>query len=338
MISLSVLDYSPIDEGADAHQALWETTALATYADSLGYRRFWVSEHHMVDSVANSSPEMLMMHLATSTSTIRIGSGGVMLPHYSSYKVAENFRMMEALHPNRIDLGIGRSPSYRVVNTALNEGKTKKNSYELQVADLNNYFTDTTTEEHRFPSLIAAPRIPTAPQMWMLGSGERGARVAAAQGTGYVFAHFAKPGSRGVTIVEDYRKQFRPSAFLEHPKTIVSVFAVVGETEAEAEDLAKAFDLWLYFVESNNQPPYYPSIETAKKRGFTASEEQGVRQNRRRMLIGTPPKVKAEIERIADAFETDEIMVIPNVSGIENRKKVIGLLAEEFRLSDNKDL
>jgi luciferase family oxidoreductase group 1 len=330
MISLSILDYSPIDEGADAHQALWETTELARHADSLGYKRFWVSEHHMVDSVANSSPEMLMMHLASSTSNIRIGSGGVMLPHYSSYKVAENFRMMEALHPNRIDLGIGRSPSYRIVNTALNEYKTKRQSYEQQVADLKKYFTDNTTGEHRFQSLIATPRIPTKPEMWMLGTGERGARAAAAQGTGYVFAHFAKPGMRGVNIIEDYRRQFQPSAFLKSPRTIISVFTVVGETEEEAEDLAKAFDLWLYFVESDNQPPYYPSIETAKRRGFTASEEQKVKQNRRRMIIGTPEKVKEEIEKIAAAFETDEIMIVPNVSGIENRKKVIRLLAEEF--------
>jgi luciferase family oxidoreductase group 1 len=333
MISLSILDYSPIDEGADAHQALWETTELARHADSLGYKRFWVSEHHMVDSVANSSPEMLMMHLASSTSHIRIGSGGVMLPHYSSYKVAENFRMMEALHPNRIDLGIGRSPSYRIVNTALNEGKTKKQSYEQQVADLKKYFIDNTTDEHRFQSLIATPKTPTIPEMWMLGTGERGARVAAAQGTGYVFAHFAKPGMNGVSIVQDYRRHFQPSALLNSPKTIISLFTVVGETEEEAEDLAKAFDLWLYFVESDNQPPYYPSVETAKRRGFTAGEEQKVRQNRRRMLIGTPKKVKAEIERLAEAFETDEIMVVPNVSGIENRKKVIRLLAEEFNLN-----
>ncbi|WP_421382921.1 LLM class flavin-dependent oxidoreductase [Bacillus salacetis] len=332
MISLSILDYSPIDEGADAHQALWETTELARHADSLGYKRFWVSEHHMVDSVANSSPEMLMMHLASSTSNIRIGSGGVMLPHYSSYKVAENFRMMEALHPNRIDLGIGRSPSYRIVNNALNEGKTKKQSYEQQVADLKKYFTDNTMDEHRFQSLIATPKVPAVPEMWMLGTGERGARVAAAQGTGYVFAHFAKPGMKGINIVEDYRRQFQPSAVLKSPRTIISLFTVVGETEEEAEELAKAFDLWLYFVESDNQPPYYPSIETAKRRGFTAGEEQKVRQNRRRMIIGTPEKVKTEIEKIAAAFETEEIMIVPNVSGIDNRKKVIRLLAREFNL------
>lgn len=332
MIPLNILDYSPIDEGADAHQALWETTELARHADSLGYKRFWVSEHHMVDSVANSSPEMLMMHLASSTSNIRIGSGGVMLPHYSSYKVAENFRMMEALHPNRIDIGIGRSPSYRMVNQALNEDKAKRQSYEQQVDDLKKYFTDNTVEEHRFQSLIAAPRISTTPEMWMLGTGDRGARVAAAQGTGYVFAHFAKPGLRGVSIVENYRHHFQPSTLLQSPKTMIALFTVVAETEEEAEELAKAFDLWLYFVESENQPPYYPSVETARKRGFTASEEERVRQNRRRMIIGTPKKVKTEIEKISEAFDADEIMIVPNVSGIENRKKVIELLANEFDL------
>ncbi|MGM0847289.1 MAG: LLM class flavin-dependent oxidoreductase [Bacillota bacterium] len=333
MITLSILDYSPIDEGADAHQALWETTELAKHAESLGYTRFWVSEHHMVHSVAGSSPEMLMMHLATSTSHIRIGSGGVMLPHYSSYKAAENFRVMEALHPGRIDMGIGRSPSYRMVNQALNEGKTKRQSYEQQVEDLKKYFTDNTEDEHRYQSLIAAPAIPTKPEMWMLGTGERGARVAAAQGTGYVFAHFAKPGMSGVEIVEEYRSRFRPSSFLKSPKTIISLFAVVGETEEEAEDLAKAFDLWLYFVESENQPPYYPSIETAKKRGFTADEEEKVRKNRSRMIIGTPEKVSEEIKGIAEVFKTEEIMIIPNVSRIENRKKVIELLSEEFKMT-----
>ncbi|MFE4813489.1 LLM class flavin-dependent oxidoreductase [Peribacillus simplex] len=337
MIYLSVLDYSPIDEGSNAHEALWQTTELAKCAESLGYKRFWVSEHHFVDSVANSSPELLMMHLASSTKEIRIGSGGVMLPHYSSYKVAENFRMMEALHPNRIDIGIGRSPSYRIVNQALNDGKSKKQSYDQQVVDLKKYFTDNTVDEHRFQSLIATPRIPTKPEMWMLGTGEKGAELAANLGTGYVFAHFAKPGTKGMHTVKGYRSKFQPSAFLQRPKTIISLFVIVEETEDKAEDLAKAFDLWLLFVESNNQPPYYPSIQTAKSRGFSSVEEQKVRQNRKRMIVGTPKQVKEEIEKIAEAFETDEIMIIPNVSGVENRKKVISLLAKEFKLHERKD-
>lgn len=258
---------------------------------------------------------------------MRIGSGGVMLPHYSSYKVAENFRMMEALYPNRIDLGIGRSPSFRIVNRALNEGKTKKISYEQQVIDLKKYFTDNITDEHRFQTLIATPKIPTKPEMWMLGTGEKGAEVAAKQGIGYVFAHFAKPGA-GSTIAKGYRVDFQPSHFLKQPKTMVAVFTIVGETEAEAEDLAKAFDLWLYFIESNQQPPYYPSIQTAKTRRFSAMEAEKVKENRKRMLVGTAKQVKEKIAKIAEDYKADEIMIVPIVSGIHNRKKVIQLLAE----------
>jgi luciferase family oxidoreductase group 1 len=331
MISLSILDYSPIDEGFDAHEALWHTTELVQTAESLGYKRFWVSEHHMVESVANSSPEMLMMHLASSTNTIRIGSGGVMLPHYSSYKVAENFRMMEALHPNRIDIGIGRSPSYKIVNQALNEGKREHISYEQQVMDLKKYFIDDLVREHRFKELIATPRVPTKPEMWMLGTGEKGAEVAAKLGVGYVFAQFT-PRTSGIEVVKSYRRLFQPSEFLLTPETIIAVFAVVGETEEEAEDLAKAFDLWLYFVESHSPPPYYPSVETAKRRGFSSIEMEKVRQNRKRMIVGTPDQVKKKIEEIAEAFETNEIMIVPNVSKIENRKKGIELLAKEFNL------
>lgn len=332
MISLSILDYSPIDEGTTAHDALWNTTELVQYAESLGYKRYWVSEHHFVDSVANSSPEILMMHLASSTKEIRIGSGGVMLPHYSSYKVAENFRMMEALHPNRIDLGIGRSPSYRIVNQALNEGKTKKQAYKQQVLDLKKYFTDNTESEHRFQPLIATPRIPSTPEMWMLGTGETGAEVAAKEGLGFVYAHFANPGTIGVNIVKGYYDNFQPSTFLKSPKTIIGVFTVVGETEEKAEELARAFDLWLYFVESDNPPPYYPSVETASRRGFSTVEKQKVLQNRKRMLVGTPSQVKEKINKIAESYETDEIMIVPNVYGIQNRKKVISLLAQECQL------
>lgn len=303
------------------------------YADILGYKRYWVSEHHFVDSVANSSPEILMTHIASLTRGIRIGSGGVMLPHYSSYKVAENFRMMEALHPNRMDIGIGRSPSFRIVNQALNEGKSKHPDYEQQVIDLKKYFTNNTEVDHRFQRLITTPQIPTKPEMWILGTGERGAKVAAAQGTGYIFAHFAKPRKNGIQIVKSYVANFQPSVFLQRPKTIIALFTIVGETEEKAEDLAKAFDLWLYFVELNPQPPYYPSVETAKSRGFTKDEEEKVRQNRKRMIIGTPTLVKEEIQSIIEAYETDEIMIVPIVSGIENRKKVIRLLAEEFKLN-----
>lgn len=332
VVVMNVLDYSPIDEGETASMALEQTTKLAQLAEELGFKRFWVAEHHKVKSVAGSTPEMLMMHLATSTKKIRIGSGGIMLPHYSAYKVAENFRMLEALHPGRIDLGIGRSRSYRIVNDALNESKTKQLSYNQQLTDLQKYFADDTVNEHRFQSLLAMPIVDTAPEMWLLGTGLGSAKLAAEKGMSYAYAHFAKPSGRSVDVVNVYRAEFQPSVFLQEPKVILAVFAIVAETTEKAEELATAFDLWLLFIESDSPPPYYPSVETARKRGFTASEQEKVDRNRRRMLIGTAEQAKEQIEDLADRFGADEITVIPNISGVVNRMNTLRLLAAAFNL------
>lgn len=255
-----------------------------------------------------------------------------MLPHYSAYKVAENFRMLEALHPNRIDLGIGRSPSYRIVNQALNETRGKRASYVQQVQDLQKFFTDDTESEHRFQELIATPVTKTVPEIWMLGTGGEGAEIAAKQGTAFAYAHFAKPSAKGVEVVENYRNQFQPSRLLDKPKVMIAVFAVVGDTAEEAEEIAKAFDLWLLFVESDTPPPYYPSVETAKRRGFSSAEQDKVRRNRRRMIVGNARQVKEEIERIAAVYQADEVTIIPNVAGASNRMNGIRLLAQEFGL------
>jgi luciferase family oxidoreductase group 1 len=329
---LNILDYSPIDEGTDARQALLATTELAKRAEELGYHRFWVAEHHHVLSVAGSSPELLMMHLAASTKRMRIGSGGVMLPHYSPYKVAENFRTLEALHPNRIDLGIGRSPSYRIVNRALNETKGMRLSYEQQVRDVYKYLSDDASEEHRFNGLIATPIIETAPKIWMLGTGMSSAEIAADSGSSYAFAHFAKPSGAGLDAVNHYRKHFKPSLLMDKPKVMIAVFAIIAETAEKAEELAKAFDLWLLFVESDNPPPYYPSVETAKKRGISSVEKEKVIKNRKRMIIGDAEQVREEIKRIADLYQADEVAIIPNFFGADNREKGIALLAQAFGL------
>lgn len=333
MAILNILDYSPVDEGITAADALRQTVELAQLAEQLGYHRFWVAEHHQVLSVAGSSPEMLMMQLAASTKRIRIGSGGVMLPHYSAYKVAENFRLLEALHPGRIDLGIGRSRSYRLVNQALNEEKAKRLSYEQQLDDLKKFFSDDVTTEHRFQSLVATPIIATAPEMWLLGTGMGSAKLAAAKGMAYAYAHFAKPSIAGGEIIETYRKEFKPSGSMTAPKATIAVFAVVGETAEQAERIAQALDLWLLFVESDAPPPYYPSVETALNRGFSRTEQEKVARNRDRMIIGDAQHVKAEIERIRELYGADEITIIPNVAGAENRKNVLRLLADAFQLA-----
>lgn len=330
MTVLNILDYSPIDEGETAASALRQTAELAKMADASGYKRYWVAEHHQVFSVAGSSPEMLMMHLATLTERIRIGSGGVMLPHYSAYKVAENFRLLEALHPDRIDLGVGRSPSFRLVNRALNESKGRRVPYEQQLIDLEKYFTDDVDKEHRFQKLKATPITDTAPELWLLGTGEGSAKLAAERGMAYAYAHFARPEKAGIDAVKRYRDTFSPSHLRDRPHVVVAVFAVVGETEEQAEQLAKAFDLWLLFVESDFQPPYYPSVETAKERRLSASEQERVERNRSRMLVGTAEQVKQQVETVAEQFGADEITIIPNIAGHQARMNTVRLLAEAF--------
>ncbi|WP_078596764.1 LLM class flavin-dependent oxidoreductase [Evansella clarkii] len=339
MDRINILDYSPIFEGSNAREALLHTKNLAQLADSLGYYRYWVAEHHQVFSVAGSTPEMLMMQLAASTSRIRIGSGGVMLPHYSAYKVAEYFRMLEAFHPDRIDLGIGRSPSFRLVNKALNEAREKRLPYEQQVADLYKYLTDDTKEEHRFKDLAATPVIETVPQIWVLGRGMGSAKLAAANGSAYAYAHFA-PGwnSDGKEIIQEYRRNFKPNSIQNEPEVMVAVFAIIAETTEEAENIAQAFNLWLLAVESGGQPPYYPSVETAKERGRSIVEEEQVRKNRSRVIIGNPKQVKAGIEEVADKYQADEVTIIPHFYDAENRMKGITLLAEELGLPGLRSL
>lgn len=307
-----------------------QTTALAKRAEKLGYHRFWVSEHHRVLSVAGSSPEMLMMHLATSTEHIRIGSGGVMLPHYSPYKVAENFRVLEALHPNRIDLGIGRSPSYQIVNRALNETKGKWLSYEQQVQDIYNFLSHQPSKDHRFGDLIATPVIETAPEVWMLGTSVASAKMAAENGAAYAFSHFSKEPATAATAITYYKEHFRSSLFLGTPKVMIAIFAVVAETTEEAEVLAQALDLWLLLIESAHPLPYYPSPEIAKRRKLNRNEKEKTLRNRKRMIIGDGRQVGEEIKRIATLYQADEITIIPHVFGEDNRINAITLLAQAF--------
>ena len=205
---LSILDYVPIFEDRSAHEAFQHSVELAQRAEQLGYMRYWVAEHHQVRSVASSAPEMVMMSLLEQTKKIRIGSGGVMLPHYSPYKVAEQFKIIEARHPRRVDMAIGRSPSFKNVNAALNENKEKKLDFETQLDDLKKYFSDNIDDPHRFKSLLATPLIPTAPEMYILGMSERSAKLAGRRGLPFVIAQMGQSSKSIDEVIKVYRDEF----------------------------------------------------------------------------------------------------------------------------------
>ncbi|MEM5687244.1 LLM class flavin-dependent oxidoreductase [Bacillus cereus] len=333
MIKLSVLDQSPISDGSTAAKAFSHTVTLAQEVEKLGYTRFWVSEHHNSVSLAGSSPEILISHIAAKTERMRVGSGGVMLPHYSPYKVAENFRVLEALYPNRIDLGVGRAPGGMPIATrALQEGKMLSlDQYPEQIADVAMYLHDQVPENHHYTNLKATPVIPTSPDMWLLGSSGESAKIAAQQGASFAFAQFIN-GYGGPEVMEAYQKQFQPSYLGDKPKSIVAIFVICGETTEEAEKIASSLDLSILLLEQGKRTTGTPSIETAQNYSYSAYDLFRIKENRQRMIVGDPSSVKEQIVNLSKAYNTDEFMIVTITHRFEDKLNSYRLLANAFNL------
>ncbi|NBI29450.1 LLM class flavin-dependent oxidoreductase [Chengkuizengella marina] len=334
MIKLSVLDQSPVSEGSNPQEALKNTVKLAQKTEALGYHRFWVAEHHHTEALAGSSPEILIAHLASNTSKIKVGSGGVMLPHYSSYKVAENFQLLESLHPNRIDLGVGRAPGGMPLSTiALQEGKKRTvHQFPQQIDDLLAYIHDDLDENHQLAGLKATPLSPTAPELWMLGSSGDSAVLAAKKGLPYTFAHFIN-GQGGSQYVEHYKRIFKPSKYLNKPKNIVAIFVICAESDEEAERIAKSLDLSLLLIEKGERTGKgIPSIETAESYIYDEFDLERIRQNRKRMIVGSQESVTHQLLQLRDQYGTDELMIVTITHNFEDKLRSYELLAEAFRL------
>lgn len=333
---LSILDHSPVDFGGTPGDALWATTRLAQKAEALGYERYWVAEHHQSDVQAGSSPELLMMQIAAHTRTIRVGSGGIMLPHYSAYKVAETARVLEALYPGRVDLGVGRAPGAdRRVTHALNDEKGRLLPFPVKLNDLKGLLLDdldgTSLEAS---SIHAAPRISTLPELHVLGASGSTAELAASEGFGFTFAHFINPHNQdGAAAADHYLSHFRPSKLHAKPSVIVTIFAVVAETDAQAQALAISFDDWLLQAESATPANSLMPPDTVNPARYTAEERDRIRLNRKRVVIGDGPSALEQLQRVAEQYQTDQIMVIPMMPGEDNRQRAIEVLAAANRES-----
>ena len=330
-MKLSILDQSPILQGMTPHEALQQTTELAKLTDELGYHRFWVSEHHSTSSLAGSAPEVLVAHLAANTDQIRVGTGGVLLPHYSAYKVAEAFRVLETLHPGRIDLGVGRAPGGMPnVNLALNRGKLPNvEGYPAQVEELMAYLHG---QDPHGMNIYATPKGETAPRVWMLGSSGTSARLAADLGASYSFAHFIN-GRGGIRAMERYKNYFSPSMQQSQSNGNISVFVVCAETDEEAEYLASSLDLALLKIEQGETRSHFPSPDEAIHHPYSMYELERVQENRNRMIVGTPKHVKESIESIAEQYQVDEVIINTIISPFEKRLQSYRLIAEAFELT-----
>lgn len=332
-IRLSVLDQSPIRKGNTPEQAVQETIKLAKYADGLGYTRYWVAEHHNTGILAGSTPEVLLGYLASQTKNIRIGSGGVMMPNHSALKVAENFRMLEALAPGRIDLGMGRAPGTdRVTAAMLNpSNQFREQDFIEQLYDLRNYFHDTAEPGTPQAKVRAIPQVQTVPAMWLLSSSGQSGIFAAHFGMGFSFAHFINPIG-GPDAVAMYRERFKPSDDLPEQQANMAIFAFCSEDEEKIRQHQALMDY--RFNQFEKGGPLIPvAYEDIKNITYTLAEEERIRYNRQRVITGNPEEMKDKLTRLAKNYNVDEIIAVTITESFEDRLESYRLLAREFNLS-----
>ncbi|XZF15030.1 LLM class flavin-dependent oxidoreductase [Chitinophagaceae bacterium MMS25-I14] len=331
-MKLSILDQSPIRKGSNAHEALQETTALAQFADKAGYTRFWVSEHHNTQALAGTSPEVLIAHLAANTKRIRIGSGGVMLPHYSSLKVAENFRLLETLYPNRIDLGMGRAPGGdRLTAAVLNPANSfSEDNFVQQLADLQAYLSGSSEAGTIHEKIKAMPDATTVPEQWILSSSGQSGYFAAHFGMGFSFAHFINPDG-GPQAVKMYKNRFQPSEYLHKPEANMAIFVYCSEDEEQIRQQQAISDYRFYQLETKGRldPVDYNDV---KDMAYSDTEQQRILYNRRRTVIGKPDFVKARLEALAEEYGVDEIIAANITQSFQERIRSYELLAEMFSI------
>ncbi|CAN5264058.1 LLM class flavin-dependent oxidoreductase [soil metagenome] len=334
-LRLSVLDQSPIRKGGTPADAVRETLELAQLCDRLGYHRYWLAEHHSSEALAGSTPEVLIARVASLTERMKVGSGGVMLPHYSSFKVAENFRMLETLFPGRIDLGIGRAPgSDQRTMRVLADGKpnwSDASTYPVQVRDLVAWLHDALPDKHGALGVTAQPVGTTAPDVWLLGSSDDSAALAAHFGLPFCFAHFINPdGGDGVTRA--YRTHFRPSALHPEPKAMMAMGVMCAATDKDADLLSKSRELWAMRLRTQNEPGPFPPVEEALAAEKDPKAKAFMAAMRRRGVTGSARTVRAGLEDHARRYGVEEIMLVTISFDFAKRKRSYELIAEAFGL------
>ena len=331
-IKLSVLDQSVAVTGRTEDASIRQTLSLAQHAESLGYHRFWVSEHHGHPSIVGSAPEVLMAAVAATTSRIRIGSAGVMLPHYAPLKVAEQFRVLEALAPGRIDLGVGRAPGsdMRTARLLRQSPQQSSDDFPVQVRELQAWVAGVDLPQgHPGHGVTANPTGPTNPTLWMLGSSDYGAQLAAHYGLPYAFAYFITDGQGAHQALDLYRQLYRPSALHPKPQAVLCVWALAADTEAEAWHQFSSRERWRLDRNSGAIGPL-PSPQDVAKRPYSAAEQIQVDQLRANALVGSGAQVAAKLRALAESLEVDELVVITWAHDPAAQRHSYELLTKEF--------
>jgi luciferase family oxidoreductase group 1 len=333
MIPLSILDLSVVTTETRPAAALRNSIDLARHVDQLGYVRYWLAEHHNLASVASPAPDVMIGQIAAVTSHLRVGSGGVMLPNHAPLVVAERFKMLEALFPGRIDLGLGRAPGTDGATAyALRSRLDRREGDDFleRLHELTLWETRDFPPGHPYNNVVAMPDDVPLPPIWLLGSSDYSSELAAQVGMGFAFAHhFAAHDA--VDAMTNYRLHFKPSGWRTTPHAILAVAVVTAETDAEAERLASSMDLNRLRRDRGQYSPL-PSPEEATAYPYTDAERASVRRNRSRLFVGSPATVLQKLQPMIAVSEADELMVITAVYDHEARKRSYSLLAGAFGL------
>ncbi|HEV3041465.1 MAG TPA: LLM class flavin-dependent oxidoreductase [Candidatus Angelobacter sp.] len=334
-LKLSVVDQSPVSAGSTPADALHNTIDLARLTERLGYTRYWIAEHHSMQALASPAPEVLIARVAAETSSIRVGSGGVLLPHYSPLKVAETFRMLHALYPGRIDLGIGRAPGGSPLETyALRRERNERplaDDFPAQLAELLNFLHGGFPDDHPFRRIMVSPEMPGSPEVWLLGSSLWSAAAAAHFGLPYAFAHFIDPQPTRAAL-EQYRFQFKPSRYLSAPRAIVALGVVCADTGEETQRLLMSARLFRRRTRQGLRGPI-PTVEEAiQELGPPTYRPSSDDSEWPRYFAGAPEQVRDQLTEMATALQLEELMVVTIVHDHQARRRSYELLARAFEL------
>ncbi len=324
-LKLSVLDQSLARSRSHGAIALQETLQMAKWCEELGYERFWVSEHHAFSAVAGSAPEVLLAALGAATQSIRLGSGGIMLPHYSAYKVAETFSLLANLYPNRIDLGVGRAPGadMSTARALATDGKPKFEKFPQLVEKLSEYLWQEVTEP------LVSPKPPEDLPLWMLGSSEDSAALAAKRGLPYNLAAFINPQA-SPAFIQYYKSNFKPSKLCPEPYSVLTMGVFCSDSQEQAQALQLTYDINFFrFITGQTRGAFLTPQEAML---YPISPQLQAFMNERQSLraVGTQQQVKERILDIAETFGVDEVMAVSNMYYLEDRKRSFELLKQAF--------
>ena len=330
---LSVLDYAMVDSGRTSQEALRETVALAQLADKLGYHRFWVAEHHQVPALASASPELMIMHLLGKTQRIMIGSGGIMLPHYQPYKVAEWVTTLRSLYPGRVNVGLGNNPGTSSVRELMGTGELKRSDYAQQVTDLVQYLAD--------PDAVGLHSAgPSQEALWLLSAGLQSAQLAGSLGQAYVYGYFLAPGKDPLASARDALTTYRAACQEagHRPQASLAVFVVLGQDETQCQQLLSALDIWQLGKQDYAEFKTFPTVQEASAYPLSQEDRVQIEINRQRVVVGTLDQVKQQLDDLAASLDLEELMVIPLVPDIKNRQVALQALAQAYQLNQDKNL